>query len=111
MESAKIRGLEFFYKVRKMIYLIVYDLNQPGQDHEAVDNLIRSTWSNGAAIRILQSTWLVQSSMSAQQVSDKVRTVMDENDSIMVSKVEAGSGQAYAGWLPKTVWHWLVTHQ
>lgn len=97
-----------------MIYLIAYDLNQPGQNHEAVDNLIQSTWSNGAAIRILQSTWLVESNLSAQQVYDKVRTVMDENDFIMVSKVDTSAyanGYSYAGWLPKVACNWWKAHQ
>lgn len=96
-----------------MIYLIVYDLKQPGQDHEAVDNLIRSTWSNGAAIRILQSTWLVQSSLSVQQVYNKVRTVMDANDLVMVSKVENGmcAEPTYVGWLSKAACDWLKVHR
>ena len=98
-----------------MIYLIAYDLNQPGQNHEVVDNLILSTWSNGAAIRILQSTWLVQSNLSAQQVCDKVRSVMDENDFIMVSKVDTGAHangySSYAGWLPTVACNWWKAHQ
>lgn len=46
----------------------------------------------------------IQSNLTAQQISDDLRTKMDTNDRIFVSKLATGG---YAGWLNKATWQWI----
>lgn len=51
-----------------MVYLITYDLKKPGQDYSNVHDAIKScgTWWH-----YLESTWLVDSYLTAEQISSR----------------------------------------
>ena len=83
-----------------MIYLISYDLNKPGQNYADLYEAIKST---GAWWHHLDSTWLVDTQLTAVQVSEKLRPCIDNNDNLLV----IGVTKEYAGWLSKTAWDWL----
>jgi hypothetical protein len=89
----------------KMIYLITYDLNTEGKDYNALYDKIKSL---GQWFHPLESVWFLQSSYSVSQISEQLRTTMDNNDYIFVVEI---TRQLRQGWLPKTAWEWLRTHE
>ena len=83
------------------IYAICYDLKTPGRDygqlHEAIKALGDGWW------HYLDSTWLVRTSMSANQIWEHLRPTIDANDYLLV----IGVTREFSGWLPKGAWDWL----
>lgn len=83
-----------------MIYAINYDLKRPGQNYEALYEAIRSC---GAWWHHLGSTWLVDTSLNAKGIWDRLAPHVDKNDFVLVIGVTGD----YQGWLPKDAWEWL----
>lgn len=83
------------------IYAICYDLNSPGRDygqlHAAIKSLGDAWW------HYLDSTWLVRTDMSADQIRSRLRDLMDVNDNLLV----VGVTDEFAGWLPEKAGVWL----
>jgi hypothetical protein len=52
----------------------------------------------------LDSVWFVSTGSSADQVSADVRTKLDDNDRLIVTKLVNGQHQ---GWLAQNVWDWI----
>jgi hypothetical protein len=74
------------------IYLVTYDLKNPGRNYQPVhDYLKRFTYCKG-----LESVWLVQTTMSAEQIRDALRTVIDLNDVVFV--VPIAKEALWASW-------------
>ena len=87
-----------------MVYLISYDLNKTGQDYNSLYEAIKNS-STGVWFHYLDSTWIIKSYLSIQQVSDNIKSKMDDNDSLLVIEVKNN----YYGWLPKDAWEYLRT--
>lgn len=68
---------------------ISYDLNNPGQNYEAVTEAIKAT---GEWAKIQKSYWYSNSKLTAQQAVSAIWKVMDKNDSLYV--VDATNNQA-----------------
>lgn len=51
----------------------------------------------------LESCWLLNSSLDADVISDRLRSKIDSNDRLLVINV----GRNYAGWLPQDAWAWI----
>jgi hypothetical protein len=71
--------------------MIGYDLDEPGQNYEAVSDAIKSlssTWWHR-----LDSTWLVKTTLNATQARDRIWAVMDSNDELLVINI---TGDAWA---------------
>ena len=83
-----------------MIYSINYDLKKPGRNYEALYEAIKSC---GAWWHYLDSTWLVDTSLTASQIWERIRGDLDKNDSVLI----IGVTKDYAGWLPKAAWEWI----
>lgn len=85
------------------VYCVSYDLNKAGQNYNALyDELKKSPgWCHP-----LDSTWLISTRETAQQLSDRLRRHLDNNDSLLV----IGVTKEYAGWLPQTTWDWMKQH-
>ncbi|WMS43141.1 hypothetical protein RDV64_01680 [Acuticoccus sp. MNP-M23] len=83
-----------------MIYAINYDLKRPGQNYEALHEAIKGC---GAWWHFLDSTWLVDTNLSAKGVWDSIATHVDKNDFVLV----IGVTRDYQGWLPQEAWEWL----
>lgn len=86
------------------VYSISYDLNNPGQKYENVYSVIRSF---SGYEHIMESTWLVFTSLSASQISDKFASYIDSNDKMLISKINANE---YQGRLTKDTWKWIREH-
>ena len=84
------------------VYCVSYDLNQAGQNYNALyDELKKSPgWCHP-----LDSTWLISTGETAQQLSDRLRRRLDNNDTLLV----IGVTKEYAGWLTQDTWDWMRT--
>lgn len=87
-----------------MIYSINYDLKKPGRNYEKLYAAIKSC---GAWWHHLESTWLVDTNLSAHHVWERIRFHVDQNDSVLI----IGVTKDYSGWLPKRAWDWLNARQ
>ena len=69
-----------------MIYCISYDLNSPGQDYPSLYDTIKTF---GDWIHPVDSTWFVNSSLSAKEIRDSLRTVTDDTDAVIITTASA----------------------
>ncbi|WP_069997771.1 hypothetical protein [Cellulosilyticum sp. I15G10I2] len=88
------------------VFLISYDLNKSGQDYNSLYEAIKACSYSDTWWHYLDSTWIIKSNLSVSQVSDKLKSVMDDNDSLLVIEVINN----YAGWLPQKAWDYLKQH-
>lgn len=86
-------------------YLISYDLNNAGKNYEGVIQTIKDC-SNGVWCSPLKSVWLIQSKLSANLISEQIRSVADSDDSIFVIEVTKNR----YGWLEKGMWDYINKH-
>lgn len=85
-------------------FLITYDLNKPGAKYDDLYKLIKAygTWCH-----VVDSTWIVVSSGTAQSVYDSLSAALDKGDHIFVVDITGKSSQ---GWLPREQWDWIRKH-
>lgn len=83
-----------------MIYAINYDLKRPGQNY---DELYQAIKGCGAWWHYLDSTWLVDTNLTASSIWDKLAPYLDKNDSILI----IGVTRDYSGWLTPDAWKWI----
>ncbi|MGG4039935.1 hypothetical protein [Heyndrickxia ginsengihumi] len=84
------------------VYLITYDLNAPGKDYGKLYEEIKSL---GAWAHYMESVWFVDTDLDPNSIRDKLKEIIDSNDSLFVSKVTS-----YSGWADKKLWDWLSKH-
>lgn len=85
------------------VYCVSYDLNRPGQKYDALYEELKNSpswWHH------LDSTWLIYTEETAQQLSDRLLKHIDKNDQLLVIKVV----RAYQGWLNEEAWKWINDH-
>jgi hypothetical protein len=83
-----------------MIYAINYDLKRPGQNYDQLYEAIKSC---GDWWHHLDSTWLVDSALTAQGIWNKLAPKVDKNDFFLV----IGVTRDYQGWLTEEAWEWI----
>ncbi|NTF88905.1 hypothetical protein G6L46_17375 [Agrobacterium rhizogenes] len=83
-----------------MICSVNYDLKRPGQDYEALYQAIKSC---GDWWHYLDSTWLVDTTLTAQGVWNNLEPHVDKNDFVLI----VGVTRDYQGWLPQAAWDWI----
>ena len=86
-----------------MLYIISYDLNKPGQNYPELYKAIKTcgSWSHR-----LDSTWLVDSNLYAQSISDRITPHIDKNDYLLVFRLS----KDHQGQLPQKTWDWINKH-
>lgn len=72
-------------------YLVIYDLNRPGQDYPTLWKALQ----RAQATKVQYSAWVVKSSYSAIQVRDWAKTLIDPNDRVMVVELTPGTWGSY----------------
>lgn len=85
------------------VYCVSYDLKKAGQNYTALHEELKKSpgwWHE------LDSTWLVSTTETAQQLSDRLVKHIDQNDRLLVIKVV----RAYQGWLSESAWKWINEH-
>jgi hypothetical protein len=85
-------------------YLISYDLRKQ-RNYEPLWALLR----NSGAVKILESSWLVDSPNSSVAIRDHLRTVIDNDDGLIVLPLAPGVVWATFQALPLGV-EWLRTN-
>jgi hypothetical protein len=83
------------------IYSISYDLRQPNRDYSDLYEAIKSFkyW-----IHPLESNWFIMSEFGAQEIYNRLRPSIDNNDLLLIIKVDEHDKQ---GWMVKRFWDWL----
>lgn len=78
-------------------YLVGYDLDKPGQNYSALTTDLESfgTWWHH-----LDSTWLIQTSLSHTALRDRLKAHLDTNDELLVIDV-TGDRAAWYGFSAK----------
>jgi len=81
-------------------FCVSYDLNKSGQRYKELhEELERSSnWWH-----YLDSTWLVITNETVDQLADRLRAEMDSNDSLLCIEVRRN----FNGWLPQDAWDWI----
>ncbi len=82
-------------------YMITYDLNSEGQNYKDVIQAIKDAAS--AWCTYWKSSYLIKSSLTSQQVSDKITPYLDSNDRLIVIEVKNN----YQGWLSEDQWKFI----
>ena len=85
-------------------YLISFDLNNPGQNYDDIDNAIKAygTWC-----KIVTTTYVIVSEKSAKEIRDDLQKHIDSNDKLFVLK--SGVEAAWTGFKQSTT-DWLKKH-
>ena len=83
------------------LYIIAYDLNNPGKDYT---KLFQSIESLGDALHIQKSVWLLKTDNNADSIVNFLRENMNDNDILFVSELNKNN---YQGWMNRTYWEWL----
>jgi CRISPR/Cas system-associated endoribonuclease Cas2 len=80
--------------------LVTYDLNSPGQKHAKVLELIKSSnnWE-----RLSESSYVINTSLSPDQVYKHFEKLLDTNDNIWIISLK----KPYSGFGSKKVIDWL----
>jgi hypothetical protein len=89
---------------QSMLYLISYDLNKEGKDYAKLYEAIKS---NSGWISALKSAWIIYTKETVEQVYNKMRPTIDDDDYLFVSELNTNR----QGWLRKDVWEWINKHQ
>ncbi|MBU3146838.1 hypothetical protein [Clostridium sp. CF012] len=87
-----------------MVYLIGYDLNKTDKNYDGVYTAIKESSVSGSTWwHYLDSTWIIKSNLTVDQVQEKIKLETDENDHFLVIEVKNNK----QGWLPKDAWDYL----
>lgn len=88
------------------LYVIAYDLNQPGQDYSTLYESIKDLAGEGNWQHPLESVWVVRfrNNKDVGEIFDILHEKMDDNDSLFIVKI---TDQPRQGWLPKSFWEWM----
>lgn len=82
-------------------YMITYDLNSKGQNYDKVIKAIKD--SSLSWCTFWKSSYLIKSSLTANQVSDKITPHLDSNDRLIIVEVKNN----YQGWLTEDDWKFI----
>ena len=86
-----------------MIYIVSYDLSEPGQNYDTLLNKIKEV---GSWARLGGSAYLIETQKSAKELRDDFQTILDSNDKLYVGSVSAPA--AWAG-MPQNVSSWILS--
>ncbi|MBG9983316.1 hypothetical protein HYO62_00280 [Aerococcaceae bacterium DSM 111022] len=81
-------------------YMISYDLNNPGQKYAKVFEIIKGF---GSYIKLQDSFWLVRTSLTPNDMTDKLNQVLDNNDSLFICELVKN----YQGRASKEDWEFI----
>lgn len=84
-----------------MILLVSYDLKKPDRDYNPLYSLLKTapSWWH-----YLESTWIIRTNETVQAWADKIRTVVDPSDYVIIIDI---TNKPRQGWLPMEAWEWI----
>jgi len=83
-----------------MLILITYELTRPEEEYTSFYNSLKKL---GEGKHYLQSTWLVSTEESPQQIKKVLEAYLNPDDKLFIANIDSN----YAGTLPKRAWRWL----
>lgn len=88
------------------VYVVSWNLNKEKANYNAARAAFIAHLERYSCIHDpnLETVWFVESASSAQTVQEDLRTKLDANDRLIVSRMRKGE---YSGWLHKDVWAWI----
>ena len=81
-------------------FSINYDLKKPGQDYTGLYEAIKES---GKWWHYLDSTWIVITIETPDQIWSRLKKHVDKNDYLLIIEVM----DSIQGWLPKDAWEWI----
>lgn len=85
-----------------MVYLITYDLNEPGQNYDKIIQAIKDV--SVCSYSYWKSSYLIKSHLkTANEVFSKIKPYLDVNDRAFVAEVNNNK----QGWLTKEQWDFI----
>ena len=92
-----------------MLYLISYDLNEPGQNYDGLKQAISAL---GETYAVLRSTILLCSDRSVSDVYNAIKGVVDDNDEWILTDVSGVPADKSCGRIQKKdnfdyLWQWI----
>lgn len=81
-------------------YLITYDLNKTGQDYKKLYDLIKEL---GSWCHYMDSTWIINTSLSPNQIVKHLESAFDSNDRLFVVEIKKN----YQGLLTEEQWKFI----
>ncbi len=81
------------------ILFISYDLNSPGQYYDRVKRVIETAPTR---YHVQKSAWLIKTNQNAKYWGERIRAVVDENDTLIVTQF----GPDVYGWMDRRAWEW-----
>jgi hypothetical protein len=84
----------------KKVYNVSYDLNKSGKDYKGLHDELKKTsdWYH-----LLDSTWLLYTAESADQIWQRLKPHIDKDDFILIIQVTNNK----QGWLVQDAWDWM----
>jgi hypothetical protein len=87
------------------VLMVTYDLKQPGRDYTPVHRYLKQF----AYCKDLESFWLLDTTMTAEQVRDGLKAHVDSNDKVFVARLGGNWGSynfGCAAWLNESSRRW-----
>lgn len=87
------------------VYCVTYDLKAPGKDYKPVHDYLKTF----NYCKDLESFWLIDSTKSAAQIRDDLRSRIDGNDKVFVARLHRKWGSINFGcgsWLNSSSRNW-----
>lgn len=84
-------------------FCVSYDLHPLGKRYDALYEQLKqcSGWWH-----YLDSTWLVVTAETIEQLAARLRAAIDANDNLLIIRIRT----PYDGWLPADAWEWINAH-
>ena len=82
------------------VYVVSYDLNKTGQKYK---DLFEELEKSPGWCREVDSTWLISTTETAEQLWQRISPSFDANDRCMI----VNATRPFAGWLSEPTWEWI----
>ncbi|WP_099300190.1 hypothetical protein [Pediococcus pentosaceus] len=66
-------------------YMLSYDLDAPGQKYDQVRDTIKNF--SDSCVRLQKSFWLLRSSLTPDEMTDKLKEYFDDNDRLFICEI------------------------
>jgi hypothetical protein len=88
------------------VYVVTWNLNKERSNYDQARRAFIAHLEryDNCAEPGLESVRWIHSAGSAAQISEDLRTKLDDNDRLFVSRLRSSE---YAGWLNKATWEWI----
>ena len=89
--------------------LVSYDLKSDAADYAALYQEMQNIGEGvDGVLRILESTWVLATNMTPNQVTARLRPVIKQGDRFIVVNLNGYANRE--GWLAKEMWTWIAGH-